>query len=257
MKNRVNVAAYTEFKEVVDIKRLNFIADIIQTYCKPGARILDIGCGNGNITCGIGSLGYEVIGIDFSNKAINYAQSRNKQANVKFEVRNAEEVTAEEHYDAIICSEVLEHLHHPGLLVKTIARILKPGGVLIATVPNGIGPRELLVTRPVLAMANTKMGRFIDNSKRLLGYSNTTVQSVSEDLSHVQFFTRNAISSLIKEQGFELLKFKHANSFEKVFPYSLVTRYVKILSVLDNKMADFMPSVLASGFNTAWVRKEE
>ena len=257
MKNRVNVAAHTEFKEVVDIKRLNFIADIIQTYCNPGARILDIGCGNGNIASGIGSLGYEVIGIDFSNKAINYAQSRNKQANVTFEVRNAEEVDDDEHYDAIICSEVLEHLHHPDLLVKTIARILKPGGVLIATVPNGTGPRELLVTRPVLAMSNTRMGKFIDNSKKLLGYSNTTVQSVSEDLSHVQFFTRNAISSLIKEQGFELLKFRHSNSIEKVFPYSLLTRYVKLLSVLDNKMADFMPSALASGFNTAWVRKEE
>ena len=74
MKNqKINVAKYTEFTELVDIKRLNFIADSIQEHCSPGARILDVGCGNGNIARGIGSLGYEVVGIDFSEDAIRYA----------------------------------------------------------------------------------------------------------------------------------------------------------------------------------------
>ena len=99
MKNpRINVGEFTEFTEVVDIKRLNFIADAIQKNCKPGARILDVGCGNGNIARGIGSLGYTVVGIDFSADAIQYARSKNTQSNVEFRVCSAEEVTLAENF---------------------------------------------------------------------------------------------------------------------------------------------------------------
>ncbi|HOS48219.1 MAG TPA: methyltransferase domain-containing protein [Bacteroidia bacterium] len=86
MKNqKINVAKYTEFTELVDIKRLNFIADSIQEHCSPGARILDVGCGNGNIARGIGSLGYEVVGIDFSEDAIRYAKSKTPCQMYRFE----------------------------------------------------------------------------------------------------------------------------------------------------------------------------
>ena len=125
-KEKINVAEFTEFTETVDIKRLNFIADAIQENCKPGARILDVGCGNGNIARGIGSLGYEVMGIDFSIDAIKYAQWRNNLANVTYKVCGAEHITSNEHFDAVICSEVLEHLHQPSKLVQTISHILKP-----------------------------------------------------------------------------------------------------------------------------------
>lgn len=255
MKNsKINIGQYTEFTEVVDIKRLNFIADIIQTYCQPGAKVLDIGCGNGNIARGIGSLGYHVTGIDFSENAVRYAKSKNMLPNVDFKVCSAEQVTDGDQFDAVICSEVLEHLHNPGGLMNTIAKILRPGAILIATVPNGVGPRELLVTRPVQKMTKSWMGGLINQSKKMLGYSNSTVQSQSEDLTHVQFFTKHAITTLIQKHGFDLLQFGHSNFVEKVFPYSMLTRRVKALSKLDNSVIDYLPSVMASGFNTAWRR---
>jgi len=249
---KINVGQYTEFTEIVDIKRLNFIAEIIQTYCHSGAKILDIGCGNGNIARGIGSLGYQVTGIDFSENAIKYAKSKNTLPNVTFKVCSAEEVTDGDQFDAIICSEVLEHLHNPDGLMSTISEILRPGAIFIATVPNGIGPRELLITRPVQRMSKGWMGSMINQSKKMLGYSNSTVQSQSEDLTHVQFFTKQAITNLISKHGFDLLQFGHSNCMEKVFPYSMLTRNVKLLSQLDNTVVDYLPSVMASGFNTAW-----
>lgn len=255
MKNeRINVARYTEFTETVDIKRLNFIAEAIQANCKPGAKVLDVGCGNGNIARGVGSLGYQVTGIDFSANAIRYAQGRNTLNNVTFRVCSAEEVTKEENFDAVICSEVLEHLNQPTLLVETLANILSKGGILIATVPNGVGPRELLVTRPVQKMSKTWVADIINQSKKILGYANSTVQSQSEDLTHVQFFTKTALCDMIGSHGFELVSFGHSNFIEKVFPYSLLTRNIKALSNLDNSIIDYLPSALASGFNTVWKR---
>lgn len=251
-KTQVNIGRYTEFTDIVDIKRLNFIADVIQSYCSPGARILDVGCGNGNIAKGIGSLGYEVLGIDFSENAIRYARSKNTLPNVKFQVCSAEEVTQGDQYDAVICSEVLEHLHDPTRLMTTLAKILQPNAILIATVPNGIGPRELLITRPVQHLNKSWMASLVSASKRVMGYHNTTVQSYSEDLTHVQFFTKNAFTQLISSHGFDLLQFKHSNFIEMVFPYSLLTRRIKVLSRIDNKLVDFLPSQLSSGFNTAW-----
>jgi 2-polyprenyl-3-methyl-5-hydroxy-6-metoxy-1,4-benzoquinol methylase len=239
----------------VDIKRLNFIADAIQSNCKPGARILDVGCGNGNIARGIGSLGYQVTGIDFSSDAINYANSKNTLANVTFKVCSAEQVGSDEHFDAVICSEVLEHLHQPEILVNQLNKILKSGAILIATVPNGIGPRELLVTRPVQKMTKTWMGGLIANSKKALGYKNATIQSMSGDLTHVQFFTKRDICGLVEEHGFELLEFGHSNFIEKVFPVSLLTRNIRALSEFDNTVVDYLPSVCASGFNTVWKKK--
>ena len=253
MKNKkINVGQHTEFTETVDIKRLNFIAEAIQNHCRPGSRVLDVGCGNGNIAKGIGSLGYEMVGIDFSPEAIRYAQRRNTMSNVTYKVCGAEDVTIHEHFDAVICSEVLEHLHKPSELMQTISRILKPGCILIATVPNGTGPRELLVTRPVQSMSNSVMGKVINKSKRVLGYANSTVQSRSDDLTHIQFFTKNDICDLIRSEGFEMMEFKHSNCIEKVFPYSILTRHIKVLSKLDNALVDYLPSAFASGFNTAW-----
>lgn len=40
-----------------------------------------------------------------------------------------------DHFDAVICSEVLEHLPRPADALAQIHRVLKPGGVLIVTVP--------------------------------------------------------------------------------------------------------------------------
>jgi SAM-dependent methyltransferase len=38
-------------------------------------------------------------------------------------------------YDAVLCSQVLEHASEPGILLKEILRILKPQGVLFMTIP--------------------------------------------------------------------------------------------------------------------------
>jgi ubiquinone/menaquinone biosynthesis C-methylase UbiE len=40
-----------------------------------------------------------------------------------------------ESFDAVLCSEVLEHLPHPDLAIKELSRLLKPGGTLLLTAP--------------------------------------------------------------------------------------------------------------------------
>ena len=43
--------------------------------------------------------------------------------------------TSNEVFDAVVCSEMLEHVFEPSLILQEIYRVLKPGGSLLATVP--------------------------------------------------------------------------------------------------------------------------
>ena len=48
-------------------------------------------------------------------------------------------------YDAVICSEVLEHQENPLELLSALRELVRPGGCCIITVPNGRGPYETLM----------------------------------------------------------------------------------------------------------------
>jgi 2-polyprenyl-3-methyl-5-hydroxy-6-metoxy-1,4-benzoquinol methylase len=243
-----------EYERIADIKRLNFITESLQKEIPPGGRVLDVGCGNGVISRHLGQFGYQVLGIDISEKTIEMARFKNKLRNVRFEAISAEALTAQgQQYDAVICSEVLEHLHQPGQLLQTIYQSLKDNGLLVVTVPNGNGPRELCVTRPMLkARSNPGLWAAISKVKGLLGYKGTTVQSQADNLDHVQFFTRSALQQLAASHRFRIVRFAKTNFIEDVFPFSFFTKRFKALQTLDCKVAELLPYGFTGGFNTLW-----
>jgi 2-polyprenyl-3-methyl-5-hydroxy-6-metoxy-1,4-benzoquinol methylase len=152
MKNQ-DYVKFTTYQDFEDVKRLNFIVKPIKGLNYPTAKVLDIGCGNRYISLASGSLNFEVIGVDIDQKSIDMASSRITFSNVSFQVLDANSFALEDAFDAVVCSEVLEYLTKPYELSESIYHILKPGGVFVATVPNGYGPRELLITRPMKFLA--------------------------------------------------------------------------------------------------------
>jgi len=243
-----------EYNRITDIKRLNFITDSLKKNIPDGGRVLDVGCGNGVISRHLGQFGYQVLGIDISEKTIAVANQRNTYPNVKFAAISAEQLTAQgETYDAVICSEVLEHLDQPQLLLHTIYESLKDDGLLVVTVPNGNGPRELCVTRPMLkARNNPALWTSINKVKSALGFKGTTAQSQADNLDHVQFFTRNDLRHLAQVSNFKIIQFAKTNFVEDVFPFSLLTKKVKFLQTLDCQVAELLPYSFTGGFNTLW-----
>jgi 2-polyprenyl-3-methyl-5-hydroxy-6-metoxy-1,4-benzoquinol methylase len=174
---------------------------------------------------------------------------------VQFDVVSAEQLVADGHrYHAIICSEVLEHLNDPGKLLTVLYQSLQDDGMLIVTVPNGKGPRELFVTRPVIAMQkkNNWAWKAVKKMKNLFGYKGTTAQSDADDLTHIQFFTRASLQELAGKNNFQIIRFGKTNFIEDVFPFSFLSKKIKILQKWDCAIAEHLPYRFTGGFVTVW-----
>jgi 2-polyprenyl-3-methyl-5-hydroxy-6-metoxy-1,4-benzoquinol methylase len=249
-----------EFERIADIKRLDFIIDVLRSRLPIGAEVLDVGCGNGVISRSLGEKGFNVQGVDVSEKAIEKARSLNKSGNVKFDVVSAEQLVANgQQYHAVICSEVLEHLNEPGKLLGVLHEILKENGVLIVTVPNGRGPREVLVTKPVITLQkkNNWAWKALQKVKKSFGYTGTTVQSDADNLTHIQFFSKFSLEELAKKNRFSIVRFGKTNFIDDVFPFSFFTKKIKLLQKLDSALAEKLPYSFTGGFLTVWQKQNK
>ncbi len=247
-----------EYNRIADRKRVDFIAGILGEQLPAGARVLDVGCGNGVISRHLGRLGFRVTGIDVSERTIEKARTINPLPNVEFITKSAEELVAEgTRYDAVICSEVLEHLDNPGALLSVLHSSLSETGKLIVTVPNGHGPRERFVTKPVLRARrrNGWLWRTVVGAKKLFGYSGTTVQSDADNLDHVQFFSKQDLEKLSASHQFKITRFGSANFVEDVFPFSFFAKRLPFLQRVDCAIADRLPVTFSGGFFTVWEKR--
>lgn len=107
-----NYHRYTEYRRYVDFKRLDFIIQSIRNhFTETGLKGVDLGCGKGNVTVPLASLGYKMIGGDISPDNIKAAKVKQiAKDNPMFFVDDAENPTFDdESFDFVVRSEVLEH----------------------------------------------------------------------------------------------------------------------------------------------------
>ncbi|XP_069356349.1 ubiquinone biosynthesis O-methyltransferase-like [Maniola hyperantus] len=112
--------------------------------CLKGMKILDAGCGGGVLSEGLAKYGAEVTGIDLSRELVELAQqhcaaNRRLADNLPTYIYTSiEEHSSKcaEQYDAVVVSEVLEHVAQKELFVESCARAARPGGKLIFTTPT-------------------------------------------------------------------------------------------------------------------------
>ena len=103
---------------------------------KPGMRVLDVGCGAGDVSFLaarlVGPQG-AVIGVDRSPQAIAAAQSRAQQAqltNVEFHASDLNDLTLVEPVDALIGRLVLMYFPRPAEVLRQLLTCVKPGGLV-------------------------------------------------------------------------------------------------------------------------------
>lgn len=127
-------------------------------YLQSGMSLLDCGCATGSITVGLAATVApgQVIGIDRSAAEIERARARVAKTgvtNLRFDVGDIYQLDfPDNHFDAIFCHNVLEHLGDPPLALREMHRVLKVGGV--------IGVRDLDMGGILVAALDERLQRF-------------------------------------------------------------------------------------------------
>lgn len=101
-------------------------------------RVLDLGCGTGELTVFLGSLHEAVTGVDMASGSIELARTTHPAvSNVKFIAESVEEFArSHQHYDCVVANMSLSTAPNLTAAVDAVSRLLKQGGTLVATIPH-------------------------------------------------------------------------------------------------------------------------
>lgn len=104
-------------------KRIKIFLDFILG--KHIKNILDFGCGTGVVSNELKKAGYNVIGFDVSENAINEARKRYPDVNFITGLLENNLPFKDSQFDAIYCAEVIEHIYDIEFLMQELNRVLK------------------------------------------------------------------------------------------------------------------------------------
>jgi trans-aconitate methyltransferase len=97
---------------------------------KPGERILDLGCGTGQLTQKIAELGAEVTGLDASPEMIG--QARQNYPQLRFVLQDAAKMEFVQAFDAVFSNAALHWMLDAEGVARGVARALRPAGRFVA-----------------------------------------------------------------------------------------------------------------------------
>lgn len=114
--------------------RQGYPAEIVDAVCAlagigPGAEVIEIGCGTGQLTRDLASRAYNLTAIDISPAMIDAARSSVTDATTRFQVCSFEDFTGNGPVDLIVSATAF-HWVDPAIGLAKAARLLRPGGWL-------------------------------------------------------------------------------------------------------------------------------
>lgn len=167
-----------------------------------GNRYLDVGCGNGAFTVGLGSGFSEIYGIDVENVRLADFHRKVRETGLKnFSIQSmsAEAMDfPDDYFDVVTAIEVIEHIPNLESALDEIYRILRPGGIFGITCPNRLFPFE---THGIWWKGEEKNGRF-----PLLPY----FPSLHSRYALARVFTSSELQKLLLPRGFRQIGLDYA-----------------------------------------------
>lgn len=175
-------------KKVINTKNFTYriILGVINNYVSSftDKTILDVGCGAGTVSLYLASQGANILGVDTSRKAIHNCKESAKvlglERNTQFICNTIERIKIKHKFDAVICSEIIEHIPRDEAFLKKIHKLLKNRGLLILSTPS--------INAPLYRIGLAK--------------------NFDKRVGHLRRYSKQRISDLVKKSGFTIEEVK-------------------------------------------------
>lgn len=155
--------------------------DFLLRHLPDGARVLDVGCGEGAFSAAMAGAGARPVAVDVADEPLDRLRRRFPQLDDVRRAHAGEPLPLrEEEVDAVWAGEVVEHVVDVGAFCSELRRVLRPAGPLLLTTPDH--PRRLL-TRFALRPA-----AFEDH--------------FNPYADHLRFFTARTLIRVLEDAGF-------------------------------------------------------
>ncbi len=158
-------------------------------------RVLDLGCGNGALCALLTAAGYDAVGVEQDEVGVRIARASHPE--IRFYRHGVQDdptrlLSTEQPFDAVVSTEVIEHLFSPHQLPAFAAGVLKPAGLLIVSTPYHGYLKNL-----ALSVADAWDKHHTANWHG----------------GHIKFWSRRSLTQLLAANGFRVVDFRGVGRF--------------------------------------------
>lgn len=162
-------------------------------------RILDIGCGEGELTISIGKItDAKLYGIELDNHRA--ARAREKGISITKEDVNHGLPFQNSFFDFIFAGEIIEHVDNPDAFLQEIHRVLKPNGRILITTPNLASWHN----RILLLFGIQPYGVETSTQDARVGFGWLKGIKNAQPAGHIHIFTRGALIDILTLHSFTI-----------------------------------------------------
>jgi SAM-dependent methyltransferase len=169
-----------ELRRAFLLARLREIAAARQT----PLDVLDLGCGEGQLTAAIAAAGHRVVGVDVAEEPLRRARRRHAGLELRWVDPRGELPLPDAGFDVVWSGETIEHVPDTLGWLSELRRVLRSGGSLLLTTPDH-GRLRLLA----LALSRKRFERHFDPRA-----------------DHLRFFSARTLAGLLEDFGFERIQ---------------------------------------------------
>ena len=163
----------------------------VRRYLPVAGSMLDIGCGSGRLMYVARRAGWEVKGLELSEKMAQYVRNQLDEDVVVADFLDVEaSKISDVPFDLICLRHVLEHLPDCLSAMRKLRELLKPGGHILIEIPN-------------VESISKRVKRFL--TRRGLRHTQYPAGMV---IGHANEFCRYSFEYLLKETGFDLIRWE-------------------------------------------------
>jgi 2-polyprenyl-3-methyl-5-hydroxy-6-metoxy-1,4-benzoquinol methylase len=155
---------------------------------RAGARVLDVGCGEGRFAAELAGAGADVVAIDVAEEPLRRARALHPRLEARLVTADGAWDLPDASFDVVWAGEVIEHVLDTAVWLSEIRRVLRSGGSLLLSTPA----HEPLTLLRLAVSARAFAERFDP-----LG-------------DHVRFYSRATLTSLLSGFGFERIAVERA-----------------------------------------------